>query len=268
MRSLVCAQCHVEYYFKGEGKYLTFPWDKGFTAEAMEAYYDGIAFSDWTHTLSKTPMLKCQHPDYEIYLSGLHARRGVSCADCHMPYRSEGAQKFTDHHIQSPLNNIAASCQVCHRESEEELRATVYARQDSVMSERKKLENILVRAHVEAAHAWSLGAAAAEMKDVLTLIRHAQWRWDFAAASHGASFHSTVESARVISSGIAKAQEARVLLARVLASHGFTKEIPLPDVATKDSAQNHIGVGREQRLQEKRRFLDSIVPQWLSDARK
>ena len=29
MRSLVCAQCHVEYYFKGKGNYLTFPWDKG-----------------------------------------------------------------------------------------------------------------------------------------------------------------------------------------------------------------------------------------------
>ena len=39
MRSLVCAQCHVEYYFKGDGKYLTFPWDKGFTVEDMEAYY-------------------------------------------------------------------------------------------------------------------------------------------------------------------------------------------------------------------------------------
>ena len=24
MRSLVCAQCHVEYYFKGDGKYLTY----------------------------------------------------------------------------------------------------------------------------------------------------------------------------------------------------------------------------------------------------
>ena len=96
--------------------YLTFPWDNGFSAEAMEEYYDEIEFSDWTHKLSKAPMLKAQHPGYEVYMTGIHAERGVSCADCHMPYMSEGGQKFTDHHIQSPLNNIANSCQVCHRE--------------------------------------------------------------------------------------------------------------------------------------------------------
>ena len=57
MRTLVCAQCHVEYYFKGEGKYLTFPWDKGMTVEAMEQYYDEAEFSDWTHALSRTPIM-------------------------------------------------------------------------------------------------------------------------------------------------------------------------------------------------------------------
>ena len=91
MRSLVCAQCHVEYYFKGDGKYLTFPWDKGFTVEDMEAYYDEAGFYDYIHKLSRTPILKAQHPDYEIAQMGIHGQRGVSCADCHMPYKSEGA---------------------------------------------------------------------------------------------------------------------------------------------------------------------------------
>ena len=103
MRSLVCAQCHVEYYFNkkiAEGvQYLVFPWKNGTIAEDMEKYYDEIKFSDWTHSLSRTPMLKAQHPDYEIYLTGVHASRGVSCADCHMPFISEGGQKFTDHHL-------------------------------------------------------------------------------------------------------------------------------------------------------------------------
>ena len=75
--------------------------------------------SDWTHQLSKAPMLKAQHPGYEIYLTGTHASRGVSCADCHMPYISEGGQKFTSHHIVSPLKNVSNSCQVCHREETE-----------------------------------------------------------------------------------------------------------------------------------------------------
>ena len=125
MRSLVCAQCHVEYYFntKIPGKegipYLVFPWKNGPSVEEMEQYYDDIEFSDWTHAISKAPMLKAQHPDFEIFLTGIHAKRGVSCADCHMPYRTEGGQKYTDHHIQSPLNNVANSCQVCHREETE-----------------------------------------------------------------------------------------------------------------------------------------------------
>jgi nitrite reductase (cytochrome c-552) len=111
MRSLVCAQCHVEYYFKGkEEKYLTFPWDKGFSADAMDKYYDELEFADWTHQLSRTPMLKAQHPDYELFMTGVHADRGVSCTDCHMPYKTEGGVKFTDHHIQSPLNNVENSC--------------------------------------------------------------------------------------------------------------------------------------------------------------
>jgi len=111
MRSLVCAQCHVEYYFKcKEEKYLTFPWDKGFSADAMDKYYDELEFADWTHQLSRTPMLKAQHPDYELFMTGVHADRGVSCTDCHMPYKTEGGVKFTDHHIQSPLNNVENSC--------------------------------------------------------------------------------------------------------------------------------------------------------------
>lgn len=93
MRSLVCAQCHVEYYFNKNlpGKegvpYLVFPWKDGMSVEAMESYYDNIEFKDWTHKISKAPMLKAQHPGYETYLSGIHADRGVSCADCHMPDR-------------------------------------------------------------------------------------------------------------------------------------------------------------------------------------
>ena len=194
MRSLVCAQCHVEYYFntKLEGKegipYLVFPWKNGHSAEDMEKYYDDIDFADWTHAISKAPMLKAQHPGYEVYMTGVHAKRGVSCADCHMPYRTEGGQKFTDHHIQSPLNNVANSCQVCHREETANLISDVYDRQTKFKSNLFKLEELLVRAHVEAGKAWELKANEEQMSAILMDIRHAQWRWDYAAASHGGSF--------------------------------------------------------------------------------
>ncbi|MBN2347328.1 MAG: ammonia-forming cytochrome c nitrite reductase [Bacteroidales bacterium] len=270
MRSLVCAQCHVEYYFnkkKVEGvNYLTFPWDNGMTVDAAEEYYDHMEFSDWTHGLSKAPMLKAQHPDYEVYLTGVHAERGVSCADCHMPYKSEGGQKFTDHHIQSPLNNIANSCQVCHREETNQLIKDVYSRQNKIIENRDQLEKLLVHAHVEAKQAWELGATEVEMKDALTDIRHAQWRWDYAAAGHGNSFHSPVEIGRIISTGITKAQNARLKLARVLATKGVTDEIPYPDISTKAKAQAFIGLDMQTLNAEKQEFLKTVVPEWLKKA--
>jgi len=270
MRSLVCAQCHVEYYFdkhKIEGTaYLTFPWDKGFAAEDIEAYYDSYQFSDWTHSLSKAPMLKAQHPEYETYMMGIHGQRGVACADCHMPYKSEGGQKFTDHHIQSPLNNIANSCQVCHREEAATLLANVYERQDKIIENRNKLEELLVRAHVEAKTAWDMGATEAEMKPILTDIRKSQWRWDFAAASHGASFHAPIEISRVIANGITYAQEARIKLARVLAQKGFNREVPYPDISTKAKAQKYIGLDMAKLNADKEVFRKTTLVEWMKKA--
>lgn len=270
MRSLVCAQCHVEYYFDktvAEGaNYLTFPWDNGLTAEGMEEYYDNREFSDWTHAISKAPMLKAQHPGYEMYLTGIHAQRGVSCADCHMPYKSEGGQKFTDHKMQSPLNNIANSCQVCHREEAGTLMANVYERQDKIIENRDKLEELLVQAHVEAGKAWELGATEQQMKDILTGIRHAQWRWDYVAASHGGSFHSPIESGRILSTGITIVQETRIKLARLFASLGFNGEVPYPDISTKEKAQKFVGLDMEKLNAEKKEFIETVLPVWKKQA--
>ncbi len=272
MRSLVCAQCHVEYYFDKQRiknvSYLTFPWDKGLTADDIEKYYDEINFSDWTHNLSKAPMLKAQHPDYEVYLTGVHAKRGVACADCHMPYISEGGQKFTSHHIQSPLNNITGSCQVCHREETEKFINDVYERQNKVAENRRKLEELLVRAHIEAKTAWDKGATAEQMKDILTLIRQAQWRWDFVAAGHGNTIHSPVETSRLIASGINKAQEARLKLTRLLATLGYTDEVPYPDIPTKKKAQEFIGLDMQKLNSDKQEFLQTVIPEWFREAQK
>jgi nitrite reductase (cytochrome c-552) len=271
MRTLVCAQCHVEYYFNKqmiEGvQYLVYPWKNGTILEEIEKYYDEIEFSDWTHALSRAPMLKAQHPDYEVYLTGVHASRGVSCADCHMPFISEGGQKFTDHHIQSPLNNIANSCQVCHREETQKLVEDVYSRQNKILENRNILETLLVRCHVEAKTAWDRGADQEDMKDILVDIRRAQWRWDFTAAGHGNSFHSPVETGRIIAGGITFAQEARVKLARVLSSLGYNKEVPYPDIVTKAKAQEFIGLDMNKLNTEKQEFIETVIPEWMKDFR-
>ncbi len=264
MRSLVCAQCHVEYYFKGPGTYLTFPWDEGLTAESMESYLDKVGHVDWVHALSKAPMIKTQHPDYELFKTGIHAKRGVSCADCHMPYMREGGVKFTDHHISSPLDNIANSCQVCHREGEAELRANVYEIQSRTAELRRIAEVNLATVHIEAKHAWDNGAKESDMKEILQLIRHAQWRWDFIAASNGMGFHSPGESLRVLGTSIQKANEARILLATLFGKNGWEYPVKLPDISTKEKAQKYIGLDMEKLRQEKKEFKTNTLPAWLT----
>ena len=134
MRAFVCGQCHVEYYFKGPEKRLTYPWDKGLKADEILAYYEDNGFKDWTHAESGAPALKAQHPEFEMWNQGIHARSGVACADCHMPYQRVGALKISDHHVRSPLLNINRACQTCHKWSEEELRARVDTIQDRTFS--------------------------------------------------------------------------------------------------------------------------------------
>lgn len=268
MRSLVCAQCHVEYYFKKDGNYLTFPWDDGFTVEDMEKYYDNIEFSDWKHKLSRTPMLKAQHPDYELFRSGVHGQRGVSCADCHMPYKVEGGMKFTDHHIQSPLNSISTSCQTCHRESENQLRNDVYERQKKVTDNRREAEKTLAETHILAKIAWDNGATKEDMKDILTLIRHAQWRWDWVAAANSVGFHSPVEALRVLGTSIQKAEQAKGKINLLLQKLGVQLPVQMPDISTKAKAQKYVGIDIEYLLQDKQKLLDEVVPKWDEAAKK
>jgi nitrite reductase (cytochrome c-552) len=237
MRSLVCAQCHVEYYFKGTGDYLTFPWDQGTQVEEIEAHYEAARFSDWTHAVSKTPMLKLQHPDFEVYSTGIHAYRNVACADCHMPYRTEGGVKFTDHHVESPLLNIANSCAVCHRWSEEEIRRRVEGIQDKVREGRTRAEATIGRAHFDVAASIEAGASDDELKPIRALVRRAQMRWDFVAANNGMGFHSPQECLRVLNAAVDLAGEARVECARLLARHGVTQPVNYPDYSTKEKAQ-------------------------------
>ena len=267
LRSLACAQCHVEYYFKGDEKYLTFPWDKGTTVEEIEKYYDEAGFSDWTHALSRAPMLKAQHPDYELFKLGPHAQRGLSCADCHMPYKTDGAIKYSDHQLVSPLLNIDRTCLSCHRDTKENLMRYVYEYQDKVLEIRDRVEKELVKAHVEAKYAWDKGASEKQMEPVLKLLRAAQWRWDFAVASHGASFHAPVETQRIMAHALDKSYQAQLAVQKVLASLGVKGDVPMPDISTKEKAQKYIGLDMKDLEAKKDVFKSTIIPQWIEKAK-
>ncbi len=243
MRSLVCAQCHVEYYFKGKKEnYLTFPWDKGMGSDDIISYYyddpDPKVHRDWTHAISGARMIKMQHPDYEVYKQGIHAFRGVSCADCHMPYKSEGGIKYTDHQIQSPLYNIANSCQVCHKWSEADVKSRVESIQDKNRELLSQAEKEITLAHLEIGFLKSNGATEGELDQLRTMVSKAQAYWDYVAATNGMGFHAPHESARTLSKATQIAMECRIKNTAMMTKKGLT--FAMPDVATKEKAQAYI----------------------------
>jgi len=179
-----------------------------------------------------------------------------------VPYKSSGGVKFTDHHIQSPLNNIANSCQVCHRESEVKLFNNVTERQDKVLELSKIAARSLVKAHIEAKSAWENGATEELMIPALDLIRQAQWRWDFVAASHGGSFHAPLECARILGNSIERSEQARVLLSGLLTKLNVKTPVELPDISTKEKAQQYIGLDMNKLRDDKKVFLETVVPIW------
>lgn len=185
-----------------------------------------------------------------------------------MPYKQDGGVKYTDHHIVSPLANIDRTCQTCHRQSAETLRQNVYERYEKVYEVRNKVEKALATAHIEAKFAWDKGATEAEMQKALADIRKSQWRWDYAVASHGAAFHAPQEVTRLLGDALGYAQDARVEIAKVLARHGFTGDVPMPDISTKEKAQAYIGLNMKNLREKKQQFLDTIVPKWIETARK
>jgi nitrite reductase (cytochrome c-552) len=202
MRSYVCGQCHVEYYFKGPEKRLVYPWAKGLNVDDIMAYYEEVQHKDWVHKETGAPVLKAQHPEFELYNQGIHARSGVACADCHMAYKREGAMKISDHHVRSPLLNLNRACQTCHKWSEDELRERV----ETIQARHQKLRGTAMDALVELIQdikaRREAGATDAELAEAHAFQRKAQFYLDFVEAENSSGFHAPQEAARILGDSI------------------------------------------------------------------
>ena len=222
LRSMVCGQCHVEYYC-GPKTTLFFPWNNGLKAEQMEATYDatkfpdGHRFFDWKHARTGAEVLKAQHPEFEFWSQGIHARSGVSCADCHMPYEREGAVKISDHRVASPLLSISRSCQTCHRFPEAELKARVEAIQDRTKVLMDRAEDALVALIDDLTKAKAAGVPEDKLQPVFELQRKAQWRTDLINAENSMGFHAPQEIARVLGESIDFSRQGQLALRDILA---------------------------------------------------
>jgi nitrite reductase (cytochrome c-552) len=212
MRSYVCGQCHVEYYFKGPEKRLVYPWANGLKVEQMLALYDAEKFKDWTHAETGAPVLKAQHPEFEMWNQGIHARSGVACADCHMPYKREGALKISDHHVRSPLLNINHACQTCHKWPEEELRLRVETIQERTQKMRNLAMDALVELIGEIKAARAANAPEATVTSAQDFQRKAQFYLDFVEAENSSGFHAPEEALRILGESINFARKGQLAL--------------------------------------------------------
>ena len=202
MRAYVCGQCHVEYYFKGPEKRLVYPWAKGLKVEDIQAYYDEAQFKDWTHADTGAPTLKAQHPEFEMWNQGIHARSGVTCADCHMPYKREGALKISDHHVRSPMLNVNRACQTCHKWPEEELKARVETIQQRTYKLRNVAMDALMALITDLKAAKAAGRTDKELAGAQDFQRKAQFYLDFVEAENSTGFHAPQEAARILGESI------------------------------------------------------------------
>ena len=217
MRSMVCGQCHVEYYC-GPKTTLFFPWNNGLKVEEEEAYYDsykfpdGHRFYDWKHARTGAEVLKAQHPEFEMWSQGIHARSGVACADCHMPYEREGAIKISDHQVRSPLLDISRACQTCHRFPEAEMKARVEAIQDRTHALLMRAEDALVALINDIQKAEKAGLDETRIQAVLEFQRKAQWRVDYINAENSMGFHAPQEAARILGESIDFSRQGQIAL--------------------------------------------------------
>ena len=220
MRSYVCGQCHVEYYFKGDEKRLTYPWAKGLRVDEIADYYDEIGFKDWVHAETGTPQLKAQHPEFEMWNQGIHARSGVACADCHMPYTRVGALKVSDHHVRSPLLNINNACQTCHKWPEEELLARAEKIQERTVDLRNRAMDALMALIADIKAAKAGGVPDSELEAARKAQRRGQFYLDFVESENSNGFHAPQEAVRILGEAIDLFRQGQVSLRPLKAGAG------------------------------------------------
>ncbi|HTK81123.1 MAG TPA: ammonia-forming cytochrome c nitrite reductase subunit c552 [Bacteroidota bacterium] len=212
MRAYVCGQCHVEYYFKGPEKRLVYPWIKGIKVDSIMAYYDSVKQVDWKHAETGAGVLKAQHPEFEMWSQGIHARSGVACADCHMPYTRVGALKISDHHVQSPLLNINRACQTCHKWPEEEMKSRV----DVIQERTFRLRNLAMDALIDLIHDIKqqrmADSTSPKLAPAQKFQRQAQFYLDFVEAENSTGFHAPQEAARILGESINFSRKGQVAL--------------------------------------------------------
>lgn len=267
MRSYVCGQCHVEYYFASSNSEVTFPWSKGFKPEEMYEYYSTIAKNngfekDWVSNISGTPMLKAQHPDFETFMSGPHGKANVSCADCHMPYeRVDGKKKISSHWWTSPLKTMQTSCGQCHADRDlDELKGRVTEIQDTHMRALDEAEGVSTKSHYYVNKMITSGVDQEKIKQAQDYIRKGQWFWDIVAAESSAGFHNPQGSMDSLRISIENSNKAIQLGTEELVKKGVNIEELTNEIDKVKQAVQDEKVNEKKKDQAVNHYFPAQVP--------
>ncbi|GAB5495631.1 MAG: ammonia-forming cytochrome c nitrite reductase subunit c552 [Phycisphaerales bacterium] len=236
MRSYVCGQCHVEYYCATKDT-LEFPWGQGLKMEQLEAHWDskkfpdGSAFYDYKHGETGAEVLKVQHPEFELWSQGIHARSGVSCSDCHMPYERDGAMKVSSHNVQSPMQNINNACQQCHNDDEDTLREKVETIQSRTLAHMDRAAVALTDMFDAILEAKAAGATDEQLAPVFALQRKAMWRLDYISSENSRGFHADQDATRILGESIDYSRQAQAMALRLRAPDApSTDDLPIEPI--------------------------------------
>jgi nitrite reductase (cytochrome c-552) len=235
LRTFVCAQCHVEYYC-GSKETLFFPWNNGLKVEEMEQTYDehmfpdGTQFFDFKHGETGALVYKAQHPEFELWSQGIHARSGVSCADCHMPYERRGAMKVSSHWVRSPMLNINRACQTCHNVAEDELRAQVEMIQSRTRTQLSRAATAMTDMLDAIRASQAAGATPEQLTPIFALQKKAMWRLDFVSSENSRGFHADQEAMRILGESIDYSRQAQVMALQLRSPAAPAVDLPVEPV--------------------------------------
>lgn len=236
LENAVCGQCHSTYTIPkkaGKSVGLFMPWDgseyASITVEnIIKTIESDPANLEWTQELTGLKLGYIRHPEYELYTRGdIHFRNGVTCVDCHQPYKVRNEKKVSDHNVMSPLDDQMRACRPCHADMNEEgLREAVYHVQDNYIGELLNAgyalvsNEQLIRTVNESKIDTQAASVAADYKQALDAYRQAFYRVAYGAAENSVGFHNPPEAMRILADAQAYSQRADAILRTILADAG------------------------------------------------
>jgi nitrite reductase (cytochrome c-552) len=233
LNDAVCGQCHSTYTIpRGEGNVaegLFLPWDGGEVDDIsveniIETIEGDPANAEFTQELTGLRLGYIRHPEYELFTRGdVHHRNGVSCVDCHQPFKIRGGEKVSDHNVMSPLNDEMRACRPCHPgQSVDDLRQSVFEVQDRFVgallnSGFQVVANAqLIRMVNESDIDIEANETAELYGEAIETYKEAFYRVGYLAGENSVGFHNPPEAFRILNDAQAFSMRADGILRTIL----------------------------------------------------